>query len=90
MYKNISAIKNWSKDLKIKFVRLVAEFDPQKMASVLEAEMFPLDEALEICKKYGVAQSISTIQFKLGLYEEASDTLIQVELFLTVDANKRY
>lgn len=61
-------------------MKLAAEYDPDKVASILNLEKFPLDEALVICKQYNNLAGIAFIQFRNGVYDGVFETYLEVLL----------
>lgn len=71
-------MKSWTEEVKLKFLRLAAQFDKDRITSILLHEKFPLDEALAICKEFNIPQGIALIQLKIGQYNEVGNTYITV------------
>ena len=76
--KNVGRIKDWTAEIKLKFLSLAAELEPTKVPSILLFDRFPLDEALEVCKRWNNVQGVAIIQLKIGQYNEVGNTYIQV------------
>lgn len=79
LLRSISTIHEWTIGLKLQFLTLSARLDPDKVIGILKSDMFPLDESLEICKKYNVIQGTAFIQFRHGLFDEVMETYSNVK-----------
>lgn len=78
LLKSVGQIKEWTQNVKLKFLRLACELDSEKVPSILLFDRFPLDEALEICKTWQNVQGVAVIQLKFGQYKEVCNTYLQV------------
>lgn len=70
-----------SKDLRIKFLRLKCQHDPESIVKILNSYKFPLDEALKICQEMNNKNAIAHINFRLGKTEAAIDVYLDVSPF---------
>jgi hypothetical protein len=80
LMKNVRRIKEWTPIIKLKFLRLAATFQPEKVSSILLYDRFPLDEALEICQEFNNMHGIALIQLKIGQYNEVGNTYIKASI----------
>jgi len=58
-------------DLKLAYLKLKCEFDPDQVVKVLNRYKFPLDPALKICNDSENHLAMAHINDRLGLTEEA-------------------
>jgi len=62
LIENISSMQDWDESLKLKFLSLAAQFDPEKTISIIANDRFPLDQAMDICRRASNLQGIAFIQ----------------------------
>lgn len=77
---NIQFVDQWADEVKLKYIQLLAELEKERLVSFLSSNiLFPLDPALEVCKKCKHLGGIAYLQLRLGLQEEAVIHMLQVE-----------
>jgi hypothetical protein len=80
LIENIATMQEWDESLKLKFLSLAAQLDPEKTISIIANDRFPLDQAMEICRRSSNLQGIAFIHFRNGAYSEFFDSLMEVFL----------
>ena len=78
LIENISSMQDWDESLKLKFLSLAAQFDPEKTISIIANDRFPLDQAMDICRRASNLQGIAFIHFRNGAYPEFFELLMEV------------
>lgn len=68
--------------VKLLFLKLKCENEPDDVVKVLNRYKFPLDESLKVCKDFDNSLAIAHITNRLGLIEEATDEYLKVRLLL--------
>ena len=71
-----------SDELKMKYLALKCELEPDKVCHQLEIFKLPLDKSLQICQKYKNNFAIAYLKSRLGLRQEAVDEYLRVNPFL--------
>jgi hypothetical protein len=71
-----------SKELRLRFLRLKCEHEPESIVKILNSYKFPLDEGLTVCKDMENKHAIAHINYRLGLTEDAIDVYLSVRIFL--------
>ena len=67
-----------SSNLKLKYLELKCNFDPDQVTKILNRYSFPLDESLIICKKHARHLAVAHITYRLGLTEEAVQEYLNI------------
>lgn len=69
-----------TQQLRLQFLRLKCEHEPESVVKILNSYKFPLDESLKICKEMKNSHAIAHINYRLGLTEDAIDVYLSVSL----------
>ena len=65
-------------NLKLKYLELKCNFDPDQVVKILNRYSFPLDESLKICKTHQRHLAVAHITYRLGLTEEAVQEYLSI------------
>lgn len=66
------------KNIKILYLRLKCENQPNEVVKIFNKYKFPLDDSLKICKEYKNSLAIAYITNRLGLTDEAINEYLTV------------
>lgn len=78
LIENIATMAEWDESLKLKFLSLAAQLDPEKVISIIANDRFPLDQAMDICRRARNLQGIAYIHFRNGAYPDFFNSLMEV------------
>lgn len=78
LIENIDSMHKWDESLKLKFLSLAAQLDPDKTITIIANDRLPLDQAMEICKRHNNLQGVTFIHFRNGAYPDFFDSIIKV------------
>jgi len=74
-----------AEDLKIRYIELKCKLQPDSVVKTFNTFKFPLEECLQVCKKYDNKHAIAHVLFRLGLVEGALKEYMDVYRILILD-----